>query len=91
MTRFFIPTNTKMLYVYEIKVENYDEIYNRIIDDTDVTPIPVKCKNSNVVFLKPKDIKNKRNRNFATMENVENKSTEQSNATSDDDSLVGVN
>ena len=91
MTRFFIPTNTKMLYVYEIKVENYDEIYNRIIDDTDVTPIPVKGKNSNVVFLKPKDIKNKRNRNFATMENVENKSTEQSNATSDDDSLVGVN
>ena len=91
MTRFFIPTNTKMLYVYEIKVENYDEIYNRIIDDTDVTPIPVKSKNSNVVFLKPKDIKNKRNRNFATMESVENKSTEQSNATSDDDSLVGVN
>ncbi len=27
MTQFLIPTNTKLLYVYEIKVENYDEIY----------------------------------------------------------------
>ena len=27
MTRFFIPTNTKILYVFEIKVDNYDEIY----------------------------------------------------------------
>jgi hypothetical protein len=27
MTQFLIPTNTKILYVYEIKVENYDEIY----------------------------------------------------------------
>ncbi len=26
-TLFFIPTNTKILYVYEIKVEDYDEIY----------------------------------------------------------------
>jgi len=26
-TRFLIPTNTKILYVYEIKVEDYDEIY----------------------------------------------------------------
>lgn len=24
---FFIPTNTKLLYTYEIKVENYDELY----------------------------------------------------------------
>ena len=30
MTRFFIPTNTKILYVYELKVDNYDEIYSRI-------------------------------------------------------------
>ena len=27
MTRFLIPTNTKILYVFEIKVDNYDEIY----------------------------------------------------------------
>ena len=30
MTRFFIPTATKILYVFEIKVDNYDEIYARI-------------------------------------------------------------
>lgn len=30
MTRFLIPTNTKILYVFEIKVDNYDEIYARI-------------------------------------------------------------
>jgi len=27
MTRFLIPTNTKILYTYEIKVDNYDLIY----------------------------------------------------------------
>jgi len=27
MSRFLIPTNTKLLYVFEIKVDNYDEIY----------------------------------------------------------------
>ncbi len=26
-TKFLIPTNTKLLYVYEIKVDGYDEIY----------------------------------------------------------------
>lgn len=26
-TQFFIPTNTKLLYIFEIKVDNYDEIY----------------------------------------------------------------
>lgn len=26
-TRFIIPTNTKVLYVYEVKVDDYDEIY----------------------------------------------------------------
>ena len=29
MTQFFIPTNTKILYVFEIKVDNYDEIYSK--------------------------------------------------------------
>lgn len=29
MTRFLIPTNTKILYTFEIKVDNYDEIYSR--------------------------------------------------------------
>ncbi len=32
-TVFFIPTNTKILYTYEIKVENYDELYKEA-DDT---------------------------------------------------------
>ena len=32
MTRFLIPTNTKILYTYEIKVDNYDEIYARYAD-----------------------------------------------------------
>lgn len=27
MTQFLIPTNTKLLYVFEIKVDNYDTIY----------------------------------------------------------------
>ena len=27
MTRFFIPTNTKILYTYEIKVANFDALY----------------------------------------------------------------
>jgi len=26
-TQFFIPTNTKILYLFEIKVDNYDELY----------------------------------------------------------------
>jgi hypothetical protein len=26
-TRFYIPTSTKILYLFEIKVDNYDEIY----------------------------------------------------------------
>lgn len=29
-TRFLIPTNTKLLYVYELKVDDYDEIYNNL-------------------------------------------------------------
>ena len=34
-TKFVIPTNTKLLYVYEIKVDGYDEIYG--IDDENVS------------------------------------------------------
>lgn len=30
MTQFLIPTNTKLLYVFEIKVDNYDEIYAKV-------------------------------------------------------------
>ena len=29
-TNFLIPTNTKLLYLFEIKVDDYDEIYNHI-------------------------------------------------------------
>ncbi len=28
MSRFLIPTNTKLLYIFEVKVDNYDELYN---------------------------------------------------------------
>ena len=33
MTRFYIPTATKLLYVFEIKIDNYDEIYGIDPDD----------------------------------------------------------
>ena len=29
MTRFFIPTESRLLYAFDIKVDNYDEIYGR--------------------------------------------------------------
>lgn len=32
MSRFLIPTNTKLLYVFEIKVDNYDQIYGTYVD-----------------------------------------------------------
>lgn len=35
-TEFFITTNTKILYLYEIKVEDYDEIYaNQLAEETE--------------------------------------------------------
>ncbi len=75
MTRFFVPTNTKMLYVYEIKVENYDEIYNTVnIEDTDVLPISVKeSKKETKVFLKPLSIRKNGKRNVVVMEKDETK------------------
>ena len=34
-TRFLIPTNTKLLYIFEVKVDNYDEIYgNTVVEET---------------------------------------------------------
>ena len=33
MTKFLIPTNTKILYTFIIKVENYDEIYSRVAEE----------------------------------------------------------
>ena len=33
MTKFLIPTNTKILYTFIIKVENYDEIYSRVFEE----------------------------------------------------------
>ena len=79
MTRFLIPTDTKVLYVYEIKVENYDEIYNNINkEDTNVDPIPVKVKERKRIevktaFLQPKSIKQKTIRNIVEMENSKDK------------------
>jgi hypothetical protein len=37
-TTFMIPTNTKLLYIYEIKVADYDEIYKKV-DEGEETPI----------------------------------------------------
>ena len=37
-TSFMIPTNTKLLYVFEIKVDDYDEIYKKTEEDEE-TPI----------------------------------------------------
>lgn len=34
MSRFLIPTDSKMLYMFEIKVDNYDELYAREHDST---------------------------------------------------------
>ena len=53
-TVFLIPTATKLLYIFEIKVDNYDQIYNSIAEDTETTmqeegytPVPVseECAN----------------------------------------------
>ena len=41
MTRFFIPSDTKLLYVFEIKVDNYDDIYSRY--ETDVKAAEEDC------------------------------------------------
>ena len=37
-TSFLIPTNTKILYTYEIKIDGYDEIYG-IGKDTETAPV----------------------------------------------------
>jgi len=37
-TTFMIPTNTKLLYIFEIKVADYDEIYNKA-EEGEETPI----------------------------------------------------
>lgn len=52
LTQFLIPTNTEILYVFEIKVEDYDEIYSgrtaptmpvqTIYDELAVTEVPLK-------------------------------------------------
>ena len=36
LTRFIIPTNTKILYVFEIRVDNYDEIYGINAEDDEL-------------------------------------------------------
>lgn len=40
MTKFLIPTNTKILYTFIIKVENYDEIYSRVVEEPEPEPVP---------------------------------------------------
>ncbi len=40
-TLFFIPTNTKILYVFEIKVDDYDEIYSEKPVEEEPHEVPV--------------------------------------------------
>ena len=77
MTRFLIPTDTRVLYVYEIKVENYDEIYgNKNEADTEVTPIPVAGKEKikrifvRTALLQPKSVSQKEQKTVSEMENA---------------------
>ena len=40
MTRFLIPTSNRILYVFEIKVDNYDEIYGKLAQATEeIAPV----------------------------------------------------
>ncbi len=38
-TQFLIPTNTKLLYVFEIKVDNYDELYAKVEEPANEEPV----------------------------------------------------
>ena len=40
MTRFYIPTSTKLLYMFEIKVDNYDLLYGISDSDDDTNDDP---------------------------------------------------
>jgi len=39
MTCFYIPTNTKILYTFVIKVDNYDEIYSKAEEPVEEEPV----------------------------------------------------
>ena len=62
-TKFFIPTNTKILYTYEIKVDDYDEIYKKKEDGQgdflteDAFPITFDMEVPKVVEAKSSDVK----------------------------------
>ena len=88
MTRFLIPTDTKVLYVYEIKVENYDELYNNQVSneeavaDNEVTPIPVSIGIDKIkrifirtALLQPKSITQKPEKTVNEMENADEEKT----------------
>ena len=51
MTKFLIPTNTKILYTFIIKVENYDEIYSRVVEEPVVEEPVVEEPVEEVVIL----------------------------------------
>lgn len=48
MTQFMVPTATKLLYVYEIKVDNYDQLYGT--KDTDNTDANEEIALNNAEF-----------------------------------------
>ena len=64
-TQFFIPTNTKILYLFEVKVENYDELYGdhpEWIDDslisTEKTSVEHKAAEEIIPLIKEESAAN---------------------------------
>ncbi|MBQ8380578.1 MAG: hypothetical protein IJY18_01660 [Clostridia bacterium] len=58
-TSFYIPTNTKLLYVYNIKVDNYDKLYGTYTEEPenksepDAEPLPQEPKPEPAAEPKP--------------------------------------
>ncbi len=49
-THFFIPTNTKILYLFEIKVDNYDELYNRTEEVPETESVNVEAESETIII-----------------------------------------
>lgn len=52
-TKFLIPTNTKLLYLFEIKVDDYDEIYNSKSTDTETKPTDGSLSEETIITEEP--------------------------------------
>ncbi len=72
--QFFIPTNTKILYLYELKVDNYDKLYRKHpewVDDSiiDISGVPNTPVNAAPVSAPVT------NNNYSSVTNVHNSET----------------